>query len=151
VRRRPLDKSDPRAARNAFLDTLPAEEQALVLRQAEKLGPLPSDSDWLVAYAAERSATRIEAAIASFEARASDVAKKAGAVKGPRVVVKDRAPYRELTAFASSLAAFAGIAWAVTYLPIHVQSLVVYSLAIALGVAASALYAWLSTRSPHIR
>jgi hypothetical protein len=71
-----LDKSDPRAARNAFLDTLPVEEQALVLRQAEKLGPLPSDSDWLVAYAAERSATRIEAAIASFEARANDVAKK---------------------------------------------------------------------------
>lgn len=56
---------DPREARDAFLDALPVEEQVRVLRQAEKAGPRSSDPDWLVAYAAERAAARIEAAVAS--------------------------------------------------------------------------------------
>jgi len=56
---------DHRAARDAFLDTLSAEEQARVLRQAEKMGPISTDPDWLVAYAAERSAARFEAAVAA--------------------------------------------------------------------------------------
>lgn len=59
---------DHRAARDAFLDTLPAEEQARILRQAEKMGPISTDPDWLVAYAAERSSARAERSAARFEA-----------------------------------------------------------------------------------
>jgi len=138
-----LDNGDPRAARDAYLDTLPLEEQARVLRQAEKMGPLPSDSDWLVAYAAGRAAARVETAVASFESRV-DVAMKKGAKETGRAIARDRSTSRELFAFALSLAAFAGVAWFVDSSAARVQTIVLYATAIALGVAAAALYVWIS-------
>jgi len=135
---------DHRAARDAFLTTLPFDEQARVMRHAEKVGPLPTDPDWLVAYAAERSATRIEAAVASFTVQVDTV--KKGAREGRRRMLGVHAFSRELFAFALSLGAFAGVAWFVDHSAPRVQSIVVYSAAIALGVAASALYVWLSRK-----
>ena len=61
-------KAEHRAARDAVLGALPAEERARVIQQAEKAGPTASDADWLVAYAADRSAARIEAAAAAATA-----------------------------------------------------------------------------------
>ncbi len=49
ARPRALGSLDPRSAREAFLDSVTTEEQLRVLRQAEKVGPMPDDSDWLVA------------------------------------------------------------------------------------------------------
>jgi len=40
-----LGSVDPRVARESFLDSLTTDEQLRVLRQAEKIGPMPDDSD----------------------------------------------------------------------------------------------------------
>lgn len=58
----------PRAAREAYLDALPAEERATVLRRAERAGPRPDDPDWLVGYAAQRLETTVAVAAARIEA-----------------------------------------------------------------------------------
>jgi len=136
---------DHRAARDALLNTLPFDEQARVIRHAEKVGPLPTDPDWLVAYAAERSATRMEAAVASLATQVETIKKKRVREAGRRIIA-DHALSRELFAFALSLGTFAGVAWFVDHAAPRVQSIVVYSAAIALGVAASALYVWLSRK-----
>lgn len=126
--------------RDAYLDTLSEAEQARVLRQSEKVGPLPSDPDWLVAYAADRAATRIEAAVAALEARTASTNKKSGREAGR--AVRDRGPLRELIAFSLALMTFAGVTWGVDASSTRVQSIAVYAAAIAFGVAVSALYIW---------
>ena len=122
------------AARDAFLDALPVDEQAKVLRRAERDGPLATDADWLIAYATSRAAMRIEAAALKVEAAADRNARATSRVKV-------RTTGRELIAFALALASFSMIAWATT--SIHVlraPSLVVYAIALALGVAIAAAY-----------
>ena len=52
----------PAEAREAYLDGLPPEEQATVVRKAETLGPARDDADWLVVYESRRAADRIEIA-----------------------------------------------------------------------------------------
>lgn len=146
ARPRALGSVDPRVAREAFLDSLTTEEQLRVLRQAEKVGPMPDDSDWLVAYAASRAVARIEVAAAGAEARIERAAGKGSRDSG-RAVLRDRGPAPELFAFALALAAFAGVAAFVARSPQRVSSLVVYAIAIALGVAASAAYVWMTRRS----
>lgn len=54
---------NPREAREAYLNGLPADEQALVLRQSEKVGPLPDDADWLVVRASQQAAAQISKAV----------------------------------------------------------------------------------------
>jgi len=141
-----LGSLDPRGAREAFLDSLTTDEQLRVLRQAEKVGPMPDDSDWLVAFAASRAVARIEAAAAGAEARIERAAGKGSREPG-RAVLRDRGPASELFAFALALAAFAGVAAFVARSPQRASSLVVYAIAIALGVAASAAYVWMTRRS----
>lgn len=58
------------AAREAVLDRLPPDEQARVLRLAERVGPGPTDADWLVASAALDAAERIDHAAARVESAA---------------------------------------------------------------------------------
>jgi hypothetical protein len=127
-------------ARDAYLDTLPEAEQVRVLRQSEKVGPLSTDPDWLVAYAADRAAARIEAAVAALEVRTASPNKKSGGEAGR--AGRNRGPLRELSAFALALVTFAGVAWGVDASSTRVQSIAVYTVAIAFGVAVSALYIW---------
>lgn len=62
-------------AREAVLDRLPPDEQARVLRLAERVGPAPADADWLVAAAALQAAETIADAatrVANAADRAND-------------------------------------------------------------------------------
>ncbi|GAC1312044.1 MAG: hypothetical protein NVSMB19_26370 [Vulcanimicrobiaceae bacterium] len=122
-------KTDPTKAREAYLDTLDPTEQARVIRTAEKFGPAATDADWLIAYAAERAATRIEAATRA--ARSTAV----------------RAPAGGLAAFGLALAAFAGIAWVSGHWSVfRSPSLVMYAAAIGLGVLGAAAFVALTAR-----
>lgn len=134
--------SEAGAARSEYLDGLPPAEQARILRHAETVGPLSTDPDWLIAYAADRAAARIEAAVASLETRAV-----ASTAKRRRTVSASLryGPLRDLAVFALALASFAGVAWGIDRASAHVQSLVLYIAAIVLGVSLSASYVWLST------
>ncbi len=130
-----------RSARDSYLDALPDAEQARILRQAERVGPLPDDSDWLVAYATQQAATRMEAAIAAAEIRLT---------ASPRTPALSRrqsgGPWRELVAFAASMMAIVGVTMYVNLAHNCVQSVWLYCSAIAIGVGGSALYVWLRDR-----
>jgi hypothetical protein len=135
---------DPAAAREAYLNTLPPEEQLRILRQAEKIGPLPTDTDWLVAYAASQAAARIEAAVAACEAQSKQWTQQVpressrGASHSTRIA---------LWAFALSLSTFSLVVYFVERFPLaHLQVIVLYCMALAVGVSASAVYAWVSPR-----
>lgn len=137
--------TDSDKARESYLDSLPLDEQAHVLRHAEKHGPLPSDSDWLVAYASQQAAARIESLISAFEARTAPAMKKQSIDAG-RTQASKRTPERDLFSFALSLITFAGVAYFVERYSAHSQSLILYSIAIALGVAGALFYCWLNKR-----
>jgi len=120
---------DAKVARESFLDSLEPIEQARVLRTADRLGPGASDADWLVAYAAEKAAARIEKA-----ARAG-------------VAPKRRHASADLAAFGFALLAFAGIAWASGHwAALRSPSLIMYASAIGLGVLAAAAYVAFTAR-----
>ena len=122
------------SARDAFLDSLELDEQAKVLRRAERDGPLANDADWLLAYATTRAVARIEQAVLKVEEAAE---------RSARVVsrVKTRTASRELSAFAFALAVFAMIAWGTNGIhALRNPSLVVYAIALALGVCIAASY-----------
>jgi hypothetical protein len=139
----PMGSLDPSAARSAFLDTLDPQEQVRVLRHAERVGPLPDDGDWLIAYASAQAAARIEAAAARVEAKAT------AAVQGPRTSGRGatHSTCGVLWAFALSLSTFSLIAYFVErFSSAHLEVIVVYNMAFAVGVAASAFYAWASPR-----
>jgi hypothetical protein len=133
------------AARSEYLDGLPPAEQARILRHAETVGPLPTDPDWLIAYAADRAAARIEAAVASLEMRAAG-----GAAKRRRTVSTSlcHGPLRDLAVFALALASFGAVAWGVDRAPGRAQSVILYIGAIVLGVSVSTGYVWLSNVLP---
>jgi hypothetical protein len=140
----PSGNGKARIARESYLDAMPAEEQVKVLRQADKVGPLPDDADWLVAYAAqraaaqsERSADRIEAAVASLEANVVRMP-----VEQKKNGLRVGSPSREMFAFALALLAFAVIALLVDRAPGNIPSLGLYAVALAIGVLASAIYSW---------
>jgi hypothetical protein len=149
---------DPSAARSAFLDTLDPQEQARVLRHAERVGPLPDDGDWLVAYGSVQAAARIESAAAKVEtaiARVEAVTAACEAQTKHRMQQTPRASGRgtdystriALWAFALSLSTFSLIAYFVErFSSAHLQVIVLYCVALALGVSASAVYAWVSPR-----
>ena len=120
---------DAKVARESFLDSLEPIEQARVLRTADRLGPGATDADWLVAYAAEKAAARIEKA-----ARAG-------------VAPKRRHASADLAAFGFALLAFAGIAWASGHwVALRSPSLIMYASAIGLGVLAAAAYVAFTAR-----
>src|SRR4030088_2703775 len=113
---------DPPSAREAYLNTLPPEEQLRVLRQAEKIGPLPTDTDWIVAYAASQPAARIEAAARACETETKPRTQQASRESG-------RGGYHStcltLWAFALSLSTFSLIAYFVErFSSAHLQVIV---------------------------
>jgi hypothetical protein len=123
---------------------LPPEEQLRVLRQAEKIGPLPTDTDWIVAYAASQAAARIEAAAAAYEAQIKHQTQQAPRESGRGVY---HSTCVTLWAFALSLGTFSLVAYfVVRFSSAHIQAIVLYCAALALGVSASAVYAWASPR-----
>ena len=129
---------DSRSARESYLDSLEDAEQARVLRQAERIGPLADDSDWLVAYATQQAAARIESAIAAAETRMT------APTRPPRSTrTQSRGPWRDLATFAASMMAIVAVTMYVNLAHNCMQSVWVYCSAIALGVAGSALYLWL--------
>jgi hypothetical protein len=135
---------DPPGAREAYLNTLAPEEQLRVLRHAEKVGPLPTDTDWLVAYAASQAAARIEAAAAAYGAQT-----KQRMPQAPRESSRgaSHSTCGVLWAFALSLATFSGVTYFVVgFSSAHIQVIVLYCAALAVGVSASAVYAWASPR-----
>jgi hypothetical protein len=140
----PMGSLDPSAARSAFLDTLDPQEQVRVLRHAERVGPLPDDGDWLVAYAASQAAARIEAAAAACETQMKQRMQQAPRESSRRA---SHSTCGALWAFAMSLATFAGVAYFVVGLSsAHLQVIVLYCAALVVGVSASAVYAWVSPR-----
>jgi hypothetical protein len=144
---------DPSAAREAFLDALDPQEQVRVLRHAERVGPLPDDGDWLVAYGSVQAAARIESAAAKVETAAARVEAAAAACQAQTKHRIQQAPRESgrgtgnstrvaLWAFAMSLATFAGVTYFVVRLSsAHIQVIVLYCAALAVGVSASAVYA----------
>jgi hypothetical protein len=65
------ESSRPSEARRAFLNGRSPEEQVRLTQRTEKLGPRPDDPDWLIAWAAENAARRIEevGAAGAFEVK----------------------------------------------------------------------------------
>lgn len=128
-------------ARDAFLDSLELDEQARVLRRAERDGPLANDADWLLAYATTRAAARIEQAVLRVEEAAE---------RSARVVlrVKTRTASRELSAFAFALAVFAMIAWGTNGIhALRTPSLAVYAIAFAFGICIAVSYFTFANRA----
>ena len=128
------------SARDEFLNSLEVDEQAKVLRRAERDGPLVDDADWLLAYATSRAATRIEKAVVKVEEAAERSVQASSRAK-------TRATGRELIAFASALAVFAIIAWGTTAIhALRTPSLLLYAIAFALGVGIAASYFSITNR-----
>lgn len=102
------------------------------------MGPLPDDSDWLVAYATQQGAARIEAAIAAAEIRLAASAR-------PTTLSRRQSAdtWRQLVTFATSMIAVVGVTMYVNLAHNCVQSVWLYCSAIALGIGGSALYVWL--------
>jgi hypothetical protein len=155
---RAMGSLDPSDAREAFLDSLDPQEQVRVLRHAERVGPLPDDGDWLVAYGAVQAAARIESAAAKVETAAARVEAAAAACQAQTKNRMQQAPRESsrgashstcgvLWAFALSLSAFSLVAYFVErFSSAHLQVIVLYCAALAVGVSASAFYAWFSPR-----
>jgi hypothetical protein len=140
---------DPRAAREAFLKTLAPDEQALVLLRAEKMGPLPTDPDWIMALAVTKAADRIAMEVAKIETVVAriEVQSKNRVQQVPRE--SGRGVYHStcltLWAFALSLSAFSLVAYFVErFSSAHLQVIVLYCMALAVGVSASAFYVWMA-------
>lgn len=143
--------ADPSAARKAYLNTLTPEEQAHVLLQAEKMGPLPTDPDWLVALAVSKAATRIQAEVAKIETVVAriETQSKNRVQQAPRELSRgaSHSTCGVLWAFALSLSAFSLVAYFVErFSSAHLQVIVLYCAALVVGVSASAVYAWASPR-----
>jgi hypothetical protein len=142
---------DPRAAREAYLKTLNPEEQMSVLLRAEQDGPYPTDSDWIVALAVTKAAARIaaevgkiETVVARIETETKHRTQQAPRESGQRTY---HSTCVTLWAFALSLGTFSLVAYfVVRFSSAHIQAIVLYCAALALGVSASAVYAWASPR-----
>jgi hypothetical protein len=155
---RVMGSLDPSAAREAFLDTLDPQEQVRVLRHAERVGPLPDDGDWLVAYGSVQAAARIESAAAKVETAAARVEAAAATCETQTKNWMKQAPRGSgrgaphstcgvLWAFALSLSTFSLIVYFVVgFSSAHLQVIVLYCMAFAVGVSASAVYTWVSPR-----
>jgi hypothetical protein len=142
---------DPRAAREAYLRTLEPEEQVRVLLRAEQNGPYQTDSDWIVALAVHKASVRIQAEVVKIETVVAriETQNKQRTQQAPRE--SGRGGYHStcltLWAFALSLSTFSLIAYFVErFSSTHLQVIVLYCMAFAVGVAASAFYAWASPR-----
>jgi hypothetical protein len=142
---------DPRAAREAYLRTLEPEEQVRVLLRAEQEGPYSTDSDWLVALAVSKATARIAAEVAKIETVVVriETESKHRTQQAPRE--SGRGGYHStcltLWAFALSLSTFSLLAYFVErFSSAHLPVIVAYNMAFAVGVAASAFYAWASPR-----
>jgi hypothetical protein len=110
-------------AREAYLDGLPAEKQAEVIRRAERGGPSPEDADWIIARAAQEAADAISTS--STEAAARIMAAAAAVEQGQSaaplapealaaieaVVAKGAAPTEQLREMASDLRAIRTRVW----------------------------------------
>jgi hypothetical protein len=95
-------------AREAYLDALPAEEQAATVRQAERIGLKTDDPDWLIAYSAQQAAVRIEAATRTLTS--GTLAPEAlAAIEA--VVAKCAQPSEQLKEMASDLRAIRARMW----------------------------------------
>jgi hypothetical protein len=119
--------ADPREARTRYLDRLPPEEQAVVMRRAETAGPAPDDADWFVAEAAASAAERIEAAAVRIE-------RALGARPG---TARAATPWRDLAIYAGGLTSAVVLAWTLAWLGPRGGALgLSYAAAAALVVAA---------------
>lgn len=135
-----MSSKDPTDARAAFLKTLPPEEQVQVLLRAEKQGPYANDPDWILALAVGKAVDRIEAAVTSYETKIKDRVK--GGDRQVGSVNPNNTIRLVLWSVATSLALFVGIVeFALRFSSAHLQEVAVYSAALAIGVAGSALYA----------
>lgn len=122
-----------------------------VLLRAEQDGPYPTDSDWLVALAVSKAADRIQAEVAKIET----VVAKIEIQSKNRMQQAPREPSRgsshstrvALWAFALALSSFSLVTYFVErFSTEHLQVIVLYCMALALGVSASAVYAWVAPR-----
>jgi hypothetical protein len=137
-----MPKLDPTSARDAYLATLKPEEAMEVLKHAEKVGPFSADSDWLVALAAHKASERFEKAIAEFESKA-----KPGDEKGHTCRANHESDNTTvvLWSVAVSLGIFTAIVeFVVQFHSAHLQEVAIYCMALAIGIAGSAMYASLA-------
>lgn len=172
---RPTRNGRARAARDEYLDALPVDEQAVVVRHAERVGPGRNDVDWLIARAAQQAAsqfassaeevagrveraalaqenllgevrTEVQSAIAKLEKRLP-LAEDVVALK----TAAERIALRERWGPCRELLLYvAGLLTAIAIgwaMPPHRPPLfIVYAGAIALGVIGAAAYSWISVR-----